>query len=104
MSFIVYALGLILIAVTAVLTVTPFFTSARQNTHHPVLAKSKRVERWEKQKREAYTAIKEAEFDRQMGKLSERDYGIIRRKYEKRASEALASLNEESRQNRPSVS
>jgi len=99
----VYGLGLILIAVTAMLTTIPFFTSARQSKQYPVFAKSKRVERWEKQKREAYMAIKEAEFDRQMGKLSERDYGIIRRKYEKRATEALASLNKESGRHIPSV-
>ncbi len=103
MSVVVYGLGLVLIAVTAMLTAIPFFTSARQSKQYPVFTRSERVERWEKQKREAYMAIKEAEFDRQMGKLSERDYGIIRRKYEKRATEALAGLHKESGQHIRSV-
>jgi len=47
---------------------------------------------WEKQKTDAYAAIKEAEFDLQMGKLTAEDYHALREKYEERALEALAQL------------
>jgi hypothetical protein len=49
--------------------------------------------RWEKQKADAYAALKEAEFDQQMGKLTEEDYRLLREKYEARALEALAQLD-----------
>lgn len=49
--------------------------------------------RWEKQKAEAYAAIKEVEFDRQMGKLSDEDYRLLRDRYERQALEALAQLD-----------
>ena len=47
------------------------------------------AERWDKQKRDAYAAIKEAQFDLQMGKLSRADYDAIRTVQEARAIEAL---------------
>jgi hypothetical protein len=48
--------------------------------------------RLEKEKDLAYAAIKEAEFDFQMGKLSPEDYALLRQKYEGRALAALAAL------------
>ena len=44
----------------------------------------------------AYGAIKEAEFDFQMGKLSPEDYAALREKYEARALAALAALERSS--------
>ena len=49
--------------------------------------------RLEKQRDLAYAAIKEAEFDFQMGKLSSDDYAALRRTYEARAIAALAELD-----------
>jgi len=49
--------------------------------------------RLEKEKDLAYAAIKEAEFDFQMGKLSSEDYALLRQKYEARALAALAALD-----------
>ena len=49
--------------------------------------------RLEKQRDLAYAAIKEAEFDFQMGKLSSDDYAALRRTYETRALAALAELD-----------
>jgi len=49
-------------------------------------------ERFERQKREAYAAIKEAEFDYQTNKLSEADLRAIRDKYTAQALEAIAAL------------
>jgi hypothetical protein len=48
---------------------------------------------WEKQKTDAYAAIKEAECDLQMGKLTSEDYHALREKYEARALQALAQLD-----------
>jgi hypothetical protein len=47
---------------------------------------------WERQKREAYKAIKEADLDFQMGKLTAEDYEAIRGTEENRALEALSAL------------
>ena len=47
---------------------------------------------WEKQKREAYSAIKEADLDFRMGKLAPDDYQAIRKVEEARALEALRAL------------
>ncbi|HEY2386192.1 MAG TPA: hypothetical protein VGK30_04460 [Candidatus Binatia bacterium] len=49
--------------------------------------------RLEKERDLAYAAIKEAEFDLQMGKLSDEDYATLRRTYEDRALAALAALD-----------
>jgi hypothetical protein len=46
----------------------------------------------ERQKREAYTAIKEAEFDYRMGKLSETDFAALREKYSALALRAISAL------------
>jgi hypothetical protein len=47
----------------------------------------------ERQKLDAYAAIKEAEFDYRMGKLSDADFASIRDKYSARAIEAIAALD-----------
>jgi zinc-ribbon domain len=47
---------------------------------------------WQRQKVEAYAAIKEAEFDFRMGKLSDADLAAIRDKYSAQALEAIAAL------------
>jgi hypothetical protein len=48
--------------------------------------------RLEKEKELAYSAIKEAEFDFQMGKLSPEDHAALRAKFEARALAALEAL------------
>lgn len=50
--------------------------------------------KWEKQKREAYSAIKEADLDFKMGKLTDEDYRAIRGAEEARALEALKELED----------
>jgi hypothetical protein len=95
MSFLLYISGLILIGSVAWLVVVPFFRP-RQDTLAPVEPDNQQnlLERWERQKKEAYAAIKEAEFDRQTGKLTEEDYDFLRNKYEARALEALTQLDQ----------
>ena len=48
--------------------------------------------RFEKQKRDAYAAIRDAEMDLQMGKLARADYEAIRATQEAKALEALRAL------------
>jgi hypothetical protein len=47
----------------------------------------------ERQKREALAAIKEAEFDRAMGKLSDEDFAQLTLRYREQALAAMAALD-----------
>ncbi len=51
----------------------------------------------ERQKLEAYAAIKEAEFDRRMGKLSDEDCTAITQRYRQQALAAIAALEQAKR-------
>jgi hypothetical protein len=87
------AIGLLLIAVAAAFVAVPFFRTAApaepsRSLGHG-LARRRRLER---QKLEAYAAIKELEFDYRMGKLSDTDFAAIRDKYAAQALEAIAAL------------
>jgi hypothetical protein len=91
MTFLLYFTGLFLVGLIAVFVAFPLFSPTEElqalaDPEHPFA-------RWEKQKTDAYAAIKEAEFDRQMGKLTDEDYELLREKYEARALEALAQLD-----------
>jgi hypothetical protein len=46
-----------------------------------------------REKSVALLAIREAELDRAMGKLSDEDYGTLRGQYERRAVDAIAELD-----------
>ncbi len=92
MTFVLYAAGLVLVGLIAVLVARPLL-AAHTETAQPLPA-AERIARWEKQKAAAYAAIREAEFDKQMGKLTDEDYQFIRQKYEARAIEALARLDQ----------
>lgn len=48
----------------------------------------------ERQKTEAYTALKEAEFDWRTGKLSETDFAALQEKYRQQALAAIAAIEE----------
>ncbi len=52
----------------------------------------------EEEKEEAYNALKEAEFDYETGKLSDKDYGIIKEKYSKIAVEAMQKIEKHEKQ------
>jgi hypothetical protein len=88
-----FAIGILMILAAAVYVAAPFFTSAP-----PELAGSKPVtasqrQRLERQKLDAYAAIKELEFDYQMHKLSDADFAAIRDKYASQALDAIAALD-----------
>lgn len=46
----------------------------------------------EREKQEAYAAIKEAEFDLRMGKLSEEDFKTLEQRYRQQALAAIVAL------------
>jgi hypothetical protein len=91
MTFLLYLTGLLFIGAIASFVASPLLT--REEPPQREWAPDDESARWEKQKTEAYAAIKEAEFDLQMGKLTPEDYQVIRDRYEARALEALAQLD-----------
>ncbi len=91
MTFMLYAAGIVLVGLVAFLVAWPLL-AVRPESVQPLPAAQPLI-RWEKQKAAAYAAIREAEFDKQMGKLTDEDYQFIRQKYEARAIEALAQLD-----------
>ncbi len=91
MTFLLYLTGLLFISAVAAFVASPLLT--RDENQEAELEPDAEFARWEKQKTEAYAAIKEAEFDLQMGKLTQEDYLAIHEKYEARALEALAQLD-----------
>lgn len=92
MTFVLYAAGIVLVGLIAVLVAWPLL-AAQTESVQPLPA-TEHIVRWEKQKAAAYAAIREAEFDKQMGKLTDEDYQFIRQKYEARAIEALTQLDQ----------
>ncbi|MEW6298433.1 MAG: hypothetical protein AB1671_11925 [Thermodesulfobacteriota bacterium] len=92
MTFVLYLAGLLFISVIALVVALPFFRP-REGAGLPATTQEDPRTRWEQQKADAYAAIKEAEFDRQMGKLTDEDYRLLRGRYEARALEALAQLD-----------
>ena len=82
------ALGIVLISVAAAFVALPFF---RQEPM-PEAANPRQRGQLERQKLDAYAAIKEAEFDYRMGKLTEADYTALRDKYSAQALEAIAAI------------
>lgn len=59
----------------------------------PVETEAQRADALSIEKHMALVAIKEADFDRAMGKLSDEDYGALRQLYEDRALGVMAQLD-----------
>jgi len=91
MSMVVYVLGLVVIAAVAVVIAGPLLWAHAAPAPGPLPGDPERY-RLEKEKELAYAAIKEADFDLQMGKLSSEDHATLRAKYEAKALAALAAL------------
>jgi hypothetical protein len=84
----------------AVIAAASFFVAAPLFRPRPALAPAElpgERERWERQKRQAFAAIKEAELDHRMGKLSDEDFATMRTRFETQALEAMAALEEKAR-------
>ncbi len=89
-----FALGLVVILIASLFVATPLFRPVRPAA--PDDDGSERA-RWERQKRQALAAIREAEMDHQMGKLSDEDLATQRGRFEEQALAALAALEKEGR-------
>jgi hypothetical protein len=86
----IYLAGLLVIAAVALVVAGPLLWPRQRQDVRPA-ADPERY-RLEKEKELAYAAIKEAEFDLQMGKLSAEDHAMLRARYEAKALAALAAL------------
>lgn len=90
----VFLLGLAVIVAVSCFVAAPLF---RARSEMPAEAEPGERERWERQKRQALAAIKEAELDHQMGKLTDEDLAAMRARFETQALEAMAALERRKR-------
>ncbi|MBI4787867.1 MAG: zinc ribbon domain-containing protein [Chloroflexi bacterium] len=87
MEFIVIA---ILVVVVIAFIAYPLFTSPAEQAAPAVDALDSLIA----QRDSAYDAIRDLDFDYQMGKLSQSDYELLRDKYKARAAQALQQIDE----------
>ncbi len=85
--------SLLMIAALAAAISFPLFVQASPERLRS--AREDVTERLEREKHVALLAIKEADFDRAMGKLSDTDYTSLREVYEDRALSALSALDQD---------
>jgi hypothetical protein len=85
----IFAAGLALIAIVSLFVAGPLFRPAVSGAPS---TEGSEGERWERRKRQALAAIKEAELDHRMGKLSDEDLATMRARFEAQALEAMAAL------------
>ena len=84
----VIALSLAVLA--AIFIGYPFYQA---RTRQIAFDSNSKLEDFEARKNELYTAIKDIDFDYQMGKLSEEDYQELRQKYKAEAVELLKRID-----------
>jgi membrane protease subunit (stomatin/prohibitin family) len=84
------AIGILIIVAALAFVAAPFFAGEPAGDTAAPVARGQ----LERQKLEAYAAIKEAEFDYRMGKLSDADFGALREKYGAQALQAISALDE----------
>ena len=89
MNVAIYFAGLLLVAAVAWVAAGPLFEPPPPP---PAEAESRRHERLRRQKDEALAAIRDAEFDFQLGKLSDEDYQQMRARLEAQALAAMTEL------------
>lgn len=82
-----------MVLVVAAYVAAPFFTNAPAGPDGVPSVSASERQKLERQKLEAYSAIKELEFDYRMGKLSEADFTGIRNKYMAEALDAIKVLD-----------
>ena len=80
--------AILLATASAVFVAWPFFRPATRADVGDV-----QLTPLERQKREAYAAIKEAELDHQMGKLTDDDFANLRSRYTQQALQAIAAID-----------
>jgi rRNA maturation endonuclease Nob1 len=87
MTFVVAALMIVAFAATIAY---PFW---KYSGDAPAVDRHDSRETLDREKNVALLAIREAELDRAMGKLSDEDYGTLRAQYERRAVTAISALD-----------
>ena len=80
------AVSLLILAAAVAFVAWPFFRVAEADRE------GEAVNPMERQKLDAYAAIKEAEFDFRMDKLSPSDFAALERRYRQQALAAIAAL------------
>ncbi len=88
------AIGLVMIFSVAVAVALPLLRA--ETAYAPERADDRR-ELLEREKTVALLAIREADFDRATGKLTDDDYAVLRRTYEQRALGAMSALEGDER-------
>ena len=88
----VFVLGAVLVLLVSFFVASPLFRPPEPAGPE---AEPGVRERWERQKRQALTAIKEIELDHEMGKVSDEDLATMRGRFEVQALEAMAALERE---------
>jgi rubrerythrin len=89
------AVGIILIVAVAIFVAAPFFSGEDSAvTVRSTGRRSADRQKLETLKVEAYGAIKEAEFDHRMGKLTDADFAMLRDKYTRQAIDVIAALED----------
>lgn len=83
---------LVLAAIALAYVLSPFWRATTETEQAGVHGVSHRIAELQNRKREALTALKDAEFDLQMNKLTREDYEAIRRKYARIALEAIEEI------------
>jgi Double zinc ribbon len=83
------AIGIVIIVASAAYVAQPFIAPEGTAASGGAVSRGQ----LERQKLDAYAAIKEVEFDYRMGKLSDADFKVIRDKYATQAIEAIAALD-----------
>ena len=89
-----FVLGLMVILIASLFVAAPLFRPARTGAAGDDASERTR---WERQKRQAFAAIREAEMDHRMGKLSDGDLATLRARLEAQALAAMAALEKEGR-------
>lgn len=83
------ALAVVLILLVVAFIISPFLTQADSDRAD---ARPSGNELWTREKAVAVLAITEADFDRATGKLSDKDYRVLRSDYEGRALHAMDEI------------
>ena len=86
----IYAVAALIILAVAATIALPFWLPAQLATARVV---DEDTERLQRDKAAALLAIREAQLDRAMGKLSDEDYTALRGFYERRAMSAMKQLS-----------
>jgi hypothetical protein len=94
----IFAFGAVLVLVVAAVISAPLFSGAELL---PEETPPDERQRWERQKRNALSAIKEVELDHGMGKLSDEDLATMRGRFEAQALEALSRIEALEREKTP---